>query len=283
MRMQFVDRLIIHLLRASAWLCVALFIVVLALLFSRGGSVLSWQFLSSSWKHQDIAAGGIFPAIVGTVYLGLGVMFVSVPLGVLTAVYLTEYSSHSWFRRLIRLTVRNLAGVPSVIYGLFGAGLFVYSLSLGTSLLSAILTLSLMTLPWIVSTSTEALLSVPPAFRAAGFALGASRWQVVWRIILPAALPGCITGSVLGIARAMGETAPIIAVGATFFLSRLPTSPLDKFMALPYHTFILATQHADRQAGAFSAATALVLIVTTAGLSLVGIITRAYLRTRKDW
>lgn len=283
MRTRLTDRFIIHLLRASAWLSIILFVAILVLLISRGGSVLSWQFLSSGWKHQDIASGGIFPALVGTVYLGVGVMLVSVPLGILTAVYLTEYSSHGWFRRLIRLTIRNLAGVPSVVYGLFGAGLFVYSLSLGTSLLSAILTLSLMTLPWIVSTSTEALQSVPAGFRAAGFALGASRWQVVWRVILPAALPGCITGSVLGIARAMGETAPIIAVGATFFLSRLPTSPLDKFMALPYHTFILATQHADPKAGAFSAATALVLIATTAGLSLIGILVRAYLRMRKDW
>ncbi len=256
---------------------------ILILLFSIGGSVINSRFLTAFWQHRDITQGGIFPAILGSIYLGVGVTLISFPLGIGTALYMTEYSKSGFWQRIIQLAIRNLAGVPSVIYGLFGLAVFAQFFRLGASLLSAILTLSAMTIPWIVTTSVESLRSVPQPFRESSFALGATKWQTIYRVVLPAALPGSITGGVIGIARAMGETAPLILVGATFYLSRLPTSPLDQFMALPYHTFILATQHSSPFARSYAAATALVLILLTFVLSLGAILLRLYLRARRDW
>ena len=271
------------LFRLVAVLTVLLLLAVLVLLLHAGHSVLSWDFLTSAWQHRDIEAGGIFPAIVGSVYLGLGVMLVSFPLGIGTAVFLTEYSKDSAWNRVIQLAIRNLAGVPSVVYGLFGLAVFVHGMNVGMSLLSAILTLSVMTLPWIITASVEALEAVPQKFRDSSLALGATRWQAVRSVVLPAAIPGCITGGVIGIARALGETAPIILVGATFFLTTLPSSPFDKYMALPYHTFILATQHASPHAPAYAAGTAFVLILLTFVLSLGAILLRSSLRRKKVW
>ena len=210
-------------------------------------------------------------------------MLVSFPLGIGTAIFISEYSKNNFWKKIIQLSIRNLAGVPSVVYGLFGLAVFVNFLSLGTSLLSAILTLSVMTLPWIITTSVEALKAVTQKFREASLALGATEGQTIRKIVFPAAFPGSITGGVIGIARALGETAPIIMVGATFYISSLPTSPFDKFMALPYHTFILATQHSSPFAPSYAAGTALVLILLTFLLSLGAIITRYYYRLKKDW
>jgi len=271
------------LFRASAILAVVLLLLVLGLLFRSGHSVLGWQFLLSDWQHRDITQGGIFPAIVGSVYLGLGVMCISFPLGIGTAIFLTEYSRGSLWNRTIQLAIRNLAGVPSVVYGLFGLATFVYLLNFGMSLLAAILTLSVMTLPWIITASVEALEAVPAKFRESSLALGATEWQTIWRVTLPAAVPGCITGGIIGIARALGETAPIILVGATFYITHLPSSLFDKYMALPYHTFILATQHANPHAQAYAAGTAFVLIVLTFVLSLGAIVVRSHFRRRKVW
>lgn len=271
------------LFRMSAFAATLLLIVVLSLLFFAGYSVIDWQFLTASWQHQDITKGGISPAILGSVYLGLGVLFISFPFGVATAVFLTEYGSNSRWRRLIQLAIRNLAGVPSVVYGLFGLAVFVHLLNLGMSLISAIFTLSVMTLPWIITSSVEALEAVPVPFRDSSMALGATKWQTIRRIVLPAALPGCLTGGVIGMARALGETAPIILVGATFFLTRLPSSPFDKYMALPYHVFILSTQHASPHAQEFAAGSALILMIITFILSLGAIILRYRFRRKKVW
>lgn len=271
------------LLKLSTLVGVLILVSVLIALIRTGGQVISWQFLSAAWQHQNIAGGGIFPAILGSIYIGMGVVLCSFPLGIGTAIYLTEYSQNRAANRIIELAIRNLAGVPSIIFGLFGLALFVNFLHLGTSILAAILTLSVMTLPWIITSTVEALQSVPRGFRESSLALGATPWQTIQRVTLPAAASGSITGGIVGIARAMGETAPIIVVGATFYLTRLPESPLDKFMALPYHTFILATQHADPRAQEFAAGSALVLILLTFTLSIGAMIARYSYRKKRDW
>ncbi len=244
----------------SAASSLAILAAVILFLLAYGGAVLSPQFLLGAWNHQDIAQAGVLQAIVGTLALALGVFAVSVPIGVSAAIYLTEYARSSASVQLIRLAIRNLAGVPSIVYGLFGLALFVQLLSFGTSLLAAILTLSAMTLPWIISAGEESLKTVPLAYRQGALALGATPWQTIRHIVLPQSLSGMMTGAVLGVSRAIGETAPLILVGATFFMNGLPSGVFDKFMALPYHTFVLATQHADAQAKPYAAATALVLI-----------------------
>lgn len=271
------------LFRGSALLAVAILILVLVLLWIAGHSVLDWQFLSASWQHQNITNGGIFPAILGSIYLGLGVMIISFPLGVATAVFLTEYGNESRWRRFIQLAIRNLAGVPSVVFGLFGLAVFVHLFGFGMSLLAAICTLSVMTLPWVITSSVEALEAVPQQFRECALALGATKWQTLRSVVLPAALPGCLTGGVIGMARALGETAPIILVGATFYLTQLPSSPFDKYMALPYHVFILATQHASPHAQEYAAGSAIVLMAVTFLLSLTAIIVRYRFRSKKVW
>ena len=267
-------------IKASAYAGILLLLAALALIGLAGYRVISWQFLTGLWQHQDIAAGGIWPAILGSFYLGVGVTLCSFPLGIGAAIYLTEYGRQNFWRRSIEVAIRNLAGVPSVVYGLFGLGVFVYLMRLGTSLLAAVLTLSAMTLPWIITAAVEALQAVPPALRESSLALGATKWQTIKHIVLPLALPASLTGGIVGIARAMGETAPIIIVGATFYLTTLPSSPLDKFMALPYHAFILATQHSDARAVEYASGTALVLIVLVFILSLGAIILRYYFRSK---
>ena len=269
--------------RLAALFGVAILVSVLVLLWIAGHQVLSLQFLTNEWAHRDISQGGIMPAILGSLYLGLGVLFFSFPFGFATAIYLTEYSREHLWKRCVELAIRNLAGVPSVGYGLFGLPMFVGFLNFGQSIISAVLTLSVMTLPWVITASVEALKAVPNRFRESSMALGATRWETIRGVVLPSALPGSITGGVIGLARALGETAPIIIVGATFYLSTLPTSPFDKFMALPYHTFILATQHSSPLASAYSAATALVLIMLTFLLSLGAIIIRYSYRRKRDW
>jgi phosphate transport system permease protein len=271
------------LFRVSTFIGIGILFLTLILLFVSGYSVIDFNFLTKNWQHRDITQGGILPAILGSFYLGFGVIVVSFPLGIGTAIFFTEYSKNNLLKRIIQLAIRNLSGVPSIVYGLFGLVIFVNLLSFGTSLLSAILTLSFMTIPWIITASVEAFESVPQKFRESSLALGATHWQTTRKIVLPAAITGSITGGIIGIARALGETAPLIMVGATFYLSNLPSSPLDKFMALPYHTFILATQHSSPYANTYAAATALVLIMLTFLLSFGAIFLRFHYRRKKDW
>lgn len=265
--------------KCLTYFVLSLLVLVIGLLVWQGGSVLSWHFLTQNWTHADITKGGIYPAIVGSIWLGLGVMVVSFPIGYLSGLYLTEYLTPKK-RRILMLVIRNLAGVPSVVYGIFGLALFVRFFNFGSSLLSAILTLSAMALPWIISATIEALEALPVSWREASIALGATRWQTVWQVMIPASVPSSLTGGIIANARAMGETAPIIVVGATFYLSKLPNSLSDKFMALPYHVFILSTQHSSQFASQYAAATALVLIAVSFGLSLVGMSLRYYLRKK---
>jgi len=277
------QKIYFNLFRISAFFSVAILIFVLLYTLINGAESLSWGFLTKMWSHNDITQGGILQAIIGSIFLGFGVAIFSVPIGISTAIYLNEYAQDNFFTRMIKVCIRNLAGVPSVVYGLFGLSLFVFFLKLGTSILSASLTLGCMTLPWIITSSEEALKAVPASFREGSLALGATKWQTIRRVVLPNSLSGMLTGSILGVSRAMGETAPIIMVGATFFMSYFPTSFLDKFMALPYHLFILATQHADPYARQYALGTALVLIFLIVGINLATFIFRYKLRKKKDW
>jgi len=232
--------------------------------------------------RDGMRAGGILPAIVGTVYLTLGTAIFSVPLGIAAAIYIAEYAPDNNWTRLIRIAIVNLAGIPSVVYGLFGFGLFVIFLRFGTSILAASLTLSIMTLPIIISTTEEALRSVPQSFRVVSISLGGSRWQTVWRIALPNALPGIMTGIILGLERAAGETAPILFTGAAFFLPRLPQSPMDATMVLPYHLFVISTQVPGMPIQV-QYGTVLVLLVFVLGMNLIATVIRSRARSRRVW
>ena len=276
-----IQRLGISLLTLVAFLTVIPIIAVFAYIISKGAPALSWQFLSAM-PSNGMRAGGILPAIVGTFYLTLGTAIVSVPLGIAAAIYLAEYASENWLTRLIRIAIINLAGIPSVVYGLFGLGLFVLFLKFGTSILAASLTLSIMTLPVIISASEEALRTVPQAFRTVSISLGGTRWQTIRKIILPQALPGIITGVILGLERAAGETAPILFTGAAFFLPHLPNSPLDATMALPYHLFVISTQVPGMPIQ-IQYGTALVLIIFVLGMNVTATIIRSRARARRQW
>ncbi len=277
------ERIYFNLLRASGLVSLVLLVLIITFVVKEGIDVINLQFLTSMWQHRDITTGGIYPAIIGSIYLGLLVAFFSIPVGISCAIYLNEYAKGDRLVRLIRLGIRNLAGVPSVVYGLFGLAVFVLFLRFGTSLFAASLTLSCMTLPWVITASEEALKSVPDSFRDGALALGATKWQMVRSNVLPYALPGMITGSIIGLARAMGETAPLIFTGAVFYMAWLPSSPLEKFMSLPYHLFILATQHSSPYAMKYAAATAIVLIGLIFGMNFFAMLIRYNYRRKKDW
>lgn len=247
----------------------------------QGGSAISWEFISG-FPRSGMREGGILPAIIGTFYLTLGTAIFSVPLGVAAAIYLSEYAPENRVTRLIRLAIINLAGIPSVVYGLFGLGLFVLFLNFGTSMLSASMTLSIMTLPVIISTAEEALRAVPQSFRTVSISLGGTRWQTIRRTVLPQALPGIITGVILGLERAAGETAPILFTGAAFFLPRLPHSPFDATMALPYHLFVISTQVPEMPIQ-IQYGTALVLLVFVLGMNLIATYIRGRARAKRQW
>jgi phosphate transport system permease protein len=270
-------------LKASAFISVAILSLVIIFIFLEGSSVISFKFLTENWSNTNIKEGGIFPAIIGSLFLGILVAISSIPIGILTAVYLNEYSKDTWLTRIIKLSIRNLAGVPSIVYGLFGFAFFLMSLRMGTSLLAASLTLGCMTLPWIITTSDEALKSIPDSFREGSYALGATKSQTIWKNVLPHSLSGMLTGSILGVSRAIGETAPIILVGATFYMDYVSFSPFEKFMALPYHLFVLATQHSSSFARTYAAGTALVLIILIFSINVWAFAFRHRLRMKKDW
>jgi phosphate transport system permease protein len=250
-------------------------------IIAKGSPGISWEFLSG-FPHDGMRAGGILPAIIGTLYLTVGTAVFSVPLGIAAAIYLAEYAKDNQLTRLIRLAIISLAGIPSVVYGLFGMGLFVLFLQFGTSILAASLTLSIMTLPVIISTSEEALRAVPQSFRTVSISLGATRWQTISRIILKEALPGILTGVILGLERAAGETAPILFTGAAFFLPRLPHSVFDATMALPYHLFVISTQVPEMPIR-IQYGTALVLIIFVLTMNVVATVIRSRARAKRQW
>jgi phosphate transport system permease protein len=256
-------------------------LAVVGYIVVQGLGAISWEFLTS-FPRNGMKEGGILPAVIGTVVLTFGTAIVSIPIAVGGAVYLAEYARDSVLTRAIRLAIVNLAGIPSVVYGLFGLGLFVLFLGLGTSIVAGSLTLGLMTMPVVISTAEEALLTVPQRFRLASRSLGATRWQTVREVVLPNAMPGILTGVILGLERAAGETAPLLFTVAAFYLPQLPRSPLDQTMALPYHLYVISTQvpgmPLEVQYG-----TALVLLVLVLSMNLVATIIRSRFRRRRQW
>jgi phosphate transport system permease protein len=256
-------------------------VAVVIYILIQGAPAISLEFISG-FPRDGMREGGILPAIIGTLYLTVGTAIFSVPLGIAAAIYLSEYASDTPLTRTIRIAIINLAGIPSVVYGLFGLGLFVLFLKFGTSILAASLTLSIMTLPVIISTAEEALRSVPQAFRTVSISLGATRWQTIRRIVLKEALPGILTGVILGLERAAGETAPILFTGAAFFLPRLPGSPFDATMALPYHLFVISTQVPEMPIK-IQYGTALVLLIFVLTMNLIATVIRSRARAKRQW
>jgi phosphate transport system permease protein len=257
--------------------------IVLTILYVtfKGIGAVNWEFLTQP-PRNGMKQGGIFPAIVGTIILIIGTMIFSLPLGVLAAIYLVEYAKDNFFTRLIKLSVVNLSGVPSIVYGLFGFGLFVLFLKFGTSILAGSLTLAIMSLPVIITATKEALEAVPVSFREISLSLGATKWHTIRRCVLPYALPGILTGTVLSLSRAAGETAPILFTVAAFYLPRLPRSVFDQVMALPYHLYVISTQVPNIPVE-ISFATGFVLIALVFLMNLGSIILRARFRKKKLW
>ncbi len=255
--------------------------LIVVIIIKKGLPAINWQFLTDI-PRQGMRAGGIFPAIIGTVYLVSGAIIFALPIGLLAAIYLSEYSKDNFITRIIKLAIVNLAGVPSVVYGLFGLALFVVFFRFGASILSGSLTLGIMILPIIITTSREALESVPQTFREVSRSLGASKWQTIRHIVLPNAIPGILTGTILGLGRAAGETAPILFTVAAFYLPRLPKSIFEQAMALPYHLYVISTQvpNVDEK---IRYGTALVLLTLVLFMNLVAIIIRYNFRKKKKW
>jgi phosphate transport system permease protein len=256
---------------------------ILFYIFINGIGAVSWDFLSQP-PRESMTEGGIMPAILGTFYLTLGAILIALPLGVMSAIYLSEYAEQGPVVRVIRIGINCLAGVPSIVFGLFGLSLFVVYLHMGSSILAGALTLGFLILPTIIGAAEEALKAVPQTFREASLALGVSKWQTILSVVLPNALPGILTGSILGVGRAAGETAPIMFTAAAFFTAKLPSSIFDEVMALPYHIYVLATAgtHID-QTRPIQYGTALVLLALVLGVDLIAIVIRSYVRRKKRW
>ena len=256
---------------------------ILAYIFIHGFRAVTWEFLTMP-PTDSMTKGGIMPAIVGTLYLTVGAIAVALPLGVVSAIYLTEYAKQGRWIRVIRIGVNCLAGVPSVVFGLFGLGFFVVYLKFGSSILAGSLTLGILILPTIIAASEEALKAVPQTFREASLALGVSKWSTIARIVLPPALPGILTGSILGIGRAAGETAPIMFTAAAFFTAVLPRSVFDEVMALPYHIYVLATAGTNiEMTRPLQYGTVLVLVSLVLSIDLIAILIRGAMRRKKRW
>jgi len=266
------------LIAATAIVVIAVLAIVLKMLISGSGAI-SWEFLTQA-PSQAGKAGGIFPAIVGTFYLMLGTIIFALPVGVMAGIYLTEYARDNWLTRIINLAIVNLAGVPSIVYGLFGLGIFVLAFNFGMSLLAASLTLACQALAMTITTSREAILAVPREYREGSLASGATKWQTVRHIVLPQAKPGIITGAVLAMSRAAGETAPILVVGAAFLLPALPQSPFDQFMALPYHLYTVAA-HVPGITDSTMWGVALVLLAVVLSFNILATIIRLRARQRR--
>ncbi len=269
------------LFRISAVINGAALLVIVFFLVYNGWRAINWTFLTQP-PMDSMTKGGILPCIVGTLCLSLGAILVALPIGMASAIYLHEYARPGRVVRVIRLGINNLAGVPSVVFGLFGLAFFVVFLNMGVSIVAGALTLGALTLPVIIGATEEALRAVPDTYREASLGLGATKWQTIQRVVLPTALPGILTGAILGIGRAAGETAPIMFTAAVFYTPSLPSSIFDEIMALPYHIYVLATAGTEIEATRpLQFGTALVLIVLVLGVNLFAIILRSRLRKKR--
>jgi phosphate transport system permease protein len=281
MKRQQVQKIAVGVITTVAVLIVIPVVLVILYIVVRGAGTLSWEFLTAP-PYNGMTQGGIMPAILGTVILTFGTAIACIPLAIGAAIYLAEYAGDNRLTRLVRLAIVNLAGIPSIVYGLFGLGAFVLFMKLGTSILAGSLTLGIMTLPVVISTAEEAILAVPQRFRLVSLSLGATRWQTIWRQVLPQALPGILTGVILGLSRAAGETAPLLFTVAAFYLPELPHSIFDQTMALPYHLYVISTQVPGMPLS-IQFGTALVLLLFVLSLTLAASIVRTRMRRRREW
>lgn len=275
-----VEKLMFSLIRLSSFAIIVFLVLLVGYIFKQGWSAISWEFITGM-PRDEMTRGGIFPAIAGTFYLMIGSSVISIPIGIITAIYLTEYARNRRVIRVIRLGINNLAGVPSVVFGLFGLSLFVVFLDFGTSILAGSCTLGLLNLPVIIRSTEEALQVVPDTYREASLSLGATKWQTIHKIVLPNALPGILTGVMLSLGRAAGETAPIMFTAAAFYSPDLPTSVFSEIMALPYHIYILATAGIHiQETRHMQYGTAIVLITLVLLLNATGLFLRYRFRKR---
>ena len=257
--------------------------IILLFIFKRGFSVLILSFIFE-FPKDGMTKGGIFPAIIGTFCLSVGSILFALPLGVMGAIYLSEYAKSNIIIRIIRLGINNLAGTPSVVFGLFGLAVFVKLFGFGISILSGSLTLGILILPVIIRTTEEAIIAVPKEFREASYALGATKWETIKKVVLPVATPGILTGIILGVGRAAGETAPILFTATTFYTRYLPNSIFSEVMALPYHIYALMTEGTKPELQVpIAYGTAVVLLFLVLGINLVAIIIRYRARKGKKW
>jgi len=267
--------------RGAALINALALLIIVFFLVKNGWQAINWTFLTQA-PTDSMTRGGIFPCIMGTLYLSVGAMVVAFPLGVASAIYLSEYARQGALVRTIRFGINNLAGVPSIVFGLFGLAFFVTWMKLEVSIASGALTLGILSLPVVIGTSEEALRAVPDTYREASLGLGASKWQTISRVVLPAALPSMITGGILALSRAAGETAAIMFTAAVYYTTQMPSSILDPVMALPYHIYVLATAGTNiEQTRHLQYGTALVLIALVLGMNLAAIIYRARLRRKR--
>jgi phosphate transport system permease protein len=270
-------------MRAFTYFIVLVIAYIILDIVWHGLPVINWEFLTG-FPRKSGAEGGIFPAIVGTLLLVTGTIAVALPLGMASAIYLSEYAKRGRFTEILRMAIMTLAGVPSIVFGLFGLGLFVLFLHFGASIIAGSLTLACMVLPTIIVSSEEALQAVPRSLREGSLALGATKWETIRKNVLPYAVPGMMTGSILGIGRAAGETAPILLTVAAFYLPQLPKSIFDQVMALPYHLYVLATQHPDAAAvRPMQYGTALVLLMLVLTVNMAAVLIRSRLRRKNRW
>jgi phosphate transport system permease protein len=281
MSRQQTQKIAVLVITTVAALVVVPIMLVIIFIFINGIGAISWEFLTQP-PRDGMKDGGIMPAILGTVILTFGTAIASIPLSIGAAIYLAEYAGDNRLTRWVRMAIINLAGIPSIVYGLFGLGAFVLFLEFGTSIVAGSLTLGIMTMPVVISTAEEAILAVPQQFRVVSLSLGATRWQTIRHQVLPHAMPGIITGIILGLSRAAGETAPILFTVAAFYLPELPQSVFDQTMALPYHLYVISTQvpgmPLEIQYG-----TALVLLLLVLSLTLVATLFRTSMRRRREW
>ncbi len=268
------------LFRGASYINVLVLAVFIGFIAINGISAISWEFLTQM-PRESMTEGGILPCIIGTIYISLGAILVAFPLGVGTAIYLNEFAGEGRWTRILRMGIINLAGVPSVVYGLFGLGFFVILLGMGVSLLAGALTLGAFILPLIIGSAEESLRSIPQSYREASLALGATKWQTIYKMVLPAAFPGMLTGFILGVSRAAGETAPIMFTAAVYSTGKLPSSIFDEIMVMPYHIYVLATAGTSiDKTRPLQYGTALVLICLVLGLNLAAIIIRNRLQKK---
>lgn len=281
MSRQQTQKIAVLVITTVAALVVIPIVLVIIFIFINGIGAISWEFLTQP-PRDGMKAGGIMPAILGTIILTFGTAIASIPLSIGAAIYLAEYAGDNRLTRWVRMAIINLAGIPSIVYGLFGLGAFVLFLEFGTSIVAGSLTLGIMTMPVVISTAEEAILAVPQQFRVVSLSLGATRWQTIRYQVLPHAMPGMITGVILGLSRAAGETAPILFTVAAFYLPELPQSVFDQTMALPYHLYVISTQVPGMPLQ-IQYGTALVLLLLVLSLTMVATLFRTSMRRRRQW